>query len=414
MATLPFKEDVFNTEAIKDDEFDFGDSAPLTTTQKQDAPPSSLLNEQEKTARICLYRSQNVGPVTYHNLLKRYKTAEAALDALPDLASRGGLRAPLKLYSKEKVHQELKAHEKLGARLVVDGEKEYPKALRDFNEAPPVLSIHGTPTLFKRRSVAIVGARNCSLNGKKMVQQLVQSLGQAGYTIVSGLARGIDGQAHQTSLATGTIAVIAGGIDKIYPPEHETLFAQIKEQGVVVAESIIGTEPQSTLFPRRNRLISALSQGVIVVEAALQSGSLITARYAAEQNRDVFVVPGSPMDPRYRGSNALIRNGATLITKAQDILDVLNEPYRQVMKEAALEQEQSMEQDNYLEGLPEPDAKTTEDLSKKIMDQLSSAPISLDELIRECSYSSSIVLSALLQLELAGKITRHPGNKIST
>jgi len=347
-------------------------------------------------------------------LIKRYKTAATALEALPDLASRGGLKAPLKLYSTEKVYQELKAHEKLGASLVVEGEKNYPKALRDLNEAPPVLSIHGDPALFKSIGVAIVGARNCSLNGKKMVQQLAQSLGQEGYAIVSGLARGIDGQAHQTSLATGTIAVIAGGIDKIYPPEHETLFAQIKEQGVVVAESIIGTEPQSTLFPRRNRLISGLSQAVIVVEAALQSGSLITARYAAEQNRDVFVVPGSPMDPRYRGSNALIRNGATLITKSQDVLDVLNEPYRQIMKEATFEEEQATEQDNYLEELPEHDSKTAEDLSKKIMDQLSSAPIFLDELIRECSYSSSIVLSALLELELAGKITRHPGNKIST
>lgn len=414
MATLPFKEDAFKKESLQEAELDFGHPPLSKTTQKQETDPSSPLSEQEKIARICLYRSQNVGPVAYRNLIKRYKTATLALEALPDLASRGGLRAPLKLYSTDKVHQELKAHEKLGACLVVEGEKDYPKALRDLNETPPVLSIHGNPALFKRSGIAIVGARNCSLNGKKMVQQLAQSLGQEGYTIISGLARGIDGQAHQTSLGTGTIAVIAGGIDKIYPPEHKTLFAQIKEQGVIVAESIIGTEPQSTLFPRRNRLISGLSQGVIVVEAALQSGSLITARYATEQNRDVFVVPGSPMDPRYRGSNALIRNGATLVTNAQDILDVLNEPYRHVMKEAAFEQEQATEQDNYLDASSEPDSKTTEELSKKIMDQLSSAPIFLDELIRECSYSSSLVLSALLELELAGKITRHPGNKIST
>tara|TARA_R110002095_G_scaffold170987_1_gene148510 strand:+ start:961 stop:2205 length:1245 start_codon:yes stop_codon:yes gene_type:complete len=414
LATLPFRE-----EAFKDGTLDFGDSISTKETQGKASKTSSKkapLSEQEKIARICLYRSQNVGPVTYRNLLKRYKTATAALEALPDLASRGGLRAPLKLYSEDKVHQELHAHKKQGARLVVEGEADYPKALRDLNEAPPVLSLHGNPDLFRPLGIAIVGARNCSLNGKKMVQQLAHHLGQEGYTIISGLARGIDGQAHQSSLETGTIAVIAGGIDKIYPPEHSTLFAQIKEQGLIVAESIIGTEPQSTLFPRRNRLISGLSQGIIVVEAALQSGSLITARYAAEQNRDVFVVPGSPMDPRYRGSNALIRNGATLTTKAQDILEVLNEPYRQTMKEAAFEQEQesTQEQDNYLGGLPEPDSRTLEDLSTKIMGHLSSAPILLDELIRECSYSSSIVLSALLELELAGKITRHPGNKIST
>jgi len=409
LARLPNKQNVF-----QNGELYFGNLPPENAHEIQERALPSPLSDQEKIARICLYRSQNVGPVTYRNLIKRYKTAIIALEALPDLANRGGLRAPLKLYSKEKVHQELKAHEKLGARLVIEGEKDYPKALRDLNEAPPVLSIHGNPTLFKRPGIAVVGARNCSLNGKKMVQQLAESLGQEGYTIISGLARGIDGQAHQSSLATGTIAVIAGGIDKIYPPEHEALFARIKEQGVIIAESIIGTEPQSTLFPRRNRLISGLSQGVIVVEAALQSGSLITARYAAEQNRDVFVVPGSPMDPRYRGSNALIRNGATLVTKAQDILDALNEPYRQIMKEAVFEQEQADEQNNYLEELIEPDSKTAKDLYKKITDHLSSAPIFLDELIRECSYSSSIVLSALLELELAGKITRHPGNKIST
>ncbi len=375
----------------------------------EEPPSASILDEQEKIARICLYRSQNVGPVTYRNLLKRYKTGQQALEALPHLAARGGLRAPLKLYPKEKVHQELEAHAKLGAHLIVDGDPFYPKALRDLHEAPPVLSLQGDPSHFKHPGIAIVGARNCSLNGKKIAFQLAENLGKEGYPIISGLAKGIDGQAHQAALDTGTIAVIAGGIDKIYPTEHTALFAQIRERGLLVAESIIGTEPQSTLFPKRNRLISGLSQGVIVIEAAFQSGSLITARYAAEQNRDVFVVPGSPMDPRYRGSNALIRNGAALISNARDVLETLKAPYYQKMREAAVEQDQ-----DYLIETPEPDTDTLDKLSQEILDHLTTAPILLDELLRACSYSSSIVLSALLELDLAGKITRHPGNKIST
>ena len=375
-------------------------------------PAPAALGEGERLARICLYRSQNVGPITYRNLIKRYKTGVCALEALPHLAARGGLRAPLKLYPEEKVYQELEAHAKIGARLVVEGDDHYPNALRDIDEASPVLSLHGNADLFNTPGVAIVGARNCSLNGKKMAYQLAEQLGENGYSIISGLARGIDGQAHQASLETGTIAVIAGGIDKIYPTEHTALFEQIRAHGIIVAESIIGTEPQSNLFPRRNRLISGLSQGVIVVEAALQSGSLITARYAVEQNRDLFVVPGSPMDPRYRGSNALIRNGAALISNAQDVMDTLKAPYHQIMREAAAEQEQ----DNYLQDqeITEPDAQTLDQLSTEIMGHLSDAPILLDELLRACSYSSSIVMSSLLELDLAGKITRHPGNKIST
>ena len=189
-------------------------------------PSVTSFNEEERIARICLYRSQNVGPVTYRNLIKRYKTGVCALEALPHLAARGGLRAPLKLYPESKVHQELEAHAKLGAHLVVEGEPHYPKALRDIDEASPVLSLHGNSDLFKAPGVAIVGARNCSLNGKKMAYQLAEQLGEKGYPIISGLARGIDGQAHQASLETGTIAVIAGGIDKVYPTEHASLFSK--------------------------------------------------------------------------------------------------------------------------------------------------------------------------------------------
>jgi DNA processing protein len=326
------------------------------------------------------------------------------------------LRGPFRLYPESSVHKELEAHRKFSAILAVDGDEHYPKALKSLDEAPPVLSFKGNPALCAKPSVAIVGARNCSLNGRKIAFQLAKELGQAGYVITSGLARGIDAQAHLGSLETGTIAVIAGGIDKIYPPEHIDLFAKIANQGLIIAESIFGTEPQSALFPRRNRLISGISQGVIIIEAAFQSGSLITARYAAEQNRDVFVVPGSPLDPRYRGSNNLIRSGATLITRAQDVLEALKEPYYQKMKKAAAELEE--EQDNEFSPQDievfEESEKTIEKLSAEILIHLSSAPISLDEVLRACSYSSSLVMSVVLELELAGKVTRHPGNKLST
>ncbi len=386
--------------------------------EASDIQNSGTLSEQEIIGRICLFRSQNVGPVTYRNLLKRYKTSEKALEALPHLATRGGRRAPLSVYSKDQAIQELEHHERIGAKIIVDGDGVYPKHLRNIDEAPPILSLHGRKDLLHQKAVGIVGARNCSLNGKKITFKLAQDLGAQGFVIASGLARGIDGQAHQGAIDTGTIGVIAGGIDKVYPTEHLALFHRLREQGAILAESPIGTEPQSTLFPRRNRLISALSQGVIIVEAALQSGSLITARYAVEQNRDVFVVPGSPMDPRYRGSNALIRNGATLICDARDVMDVLDAPFRDVMREAAFDcvndtygESVQKEINDGGENLQESDAKN---LSQEILQHLSSAPISLDELLRACPYAFSHVMSVLLELELAGAVTRHPGNQLST
>jgi DNA processing protein len=365
-------------------------------------PPLSL---DEKIARIRLYRAQNVGPITYRNLMTRYQTALKALDALPDLAARGGFKGNFKLPPETTILKELEAHDKIGAQLIVEGEEDFPPAFQELSDAPPVLSLRGNTELLRKKTIGIVGARNCSLNGRKIALQLAQDLGKS-YVIASGLARGIDSQAHQGALETGTIAVIAGGIDQIYPSENEVLFHKITEHGLILSDAVIGTEPHYTLFPKRNRLIAALSCAVIVIEAAEQSGSLITARYAVEQNREVFVVPGSPLDPRYHGSNRLIRTGATLITEAQDVLDALENPYHQALQDAAV-----------LKSKAPLEIATTSDmqeLAEKIMEYLSPSPISLDELLRACSYSSAVVLSALLELELAGKVTRHPGNMIST
>jgi DNA processing protein len=381
---------------------------PLSN-QNEHAPKSNNavtteLSDTEKLARIQLYRSENVGPITFHQLLGRYKTAVEALNMLPELAQRGGRSSKLHIYPKEKVIKELESHEKHGAHLIVWGEALYPQKLCRIPDASPVLSYKGNPALFENQTIAIVGARNCSLVGKKLASTYAQELGEHGYTIASGLARGIDTAAHQGSLSTGTLAVIAGGIDQIYPPENNALYEQLFENGLVIAESPLGTEPQSNLFPRRNRLISGLSLGVIIIEAAFQSGSLITARYATEQGKEVFVVPGSPLDPRYKGSNHLLKQGANLITSSQDVIDVLEKPYMIPVNQD--ETDETLFHD-------ETDEQTSVELSQEILSLLSTSAISLDELIRACRVSSMKIQGTILQLELAGKVIRHAGNSIS-
>jgi DNA processing protein len=373
-------------------------------SRKQNKIAPTTLTDSEKLARIQLYRSENVGPITFYQLLNRYKTAAEALEMLPELARRGGRTSSLHICSLAKVQKELELHQKNDAQLVVWGEPSYPKQLISIPDASPVLSFKGNPVFFEQKTVAIVGARNCSIVGKKLACTLAQELGEAGYAIASGLARGIDAAAHQSALTTGTVAVIAGGIDQIYPSENKSLFEQLFEKGLIVAESPLGTEPQAKLFPRRNRLISGLSLGVIVIEAAIQSGSLITARYANEQGKEVFVVPGSPLDPRYKGSNHLLKQGANLITASHDVLDILEKSYAIPVNQDELP-ELSKSDDN--------DEQTHLDLSNVILSLLSTSAISLDELIRACRVSSMQLQGTILQLELAGKVIRHPGNSIS-
>jgi len=379
--------------------------ATLLKQKDEDRQVQPSIDEIEKVARIRLFRSNHVGSVTFYHLLKRYGSAVKALEVLPDLAKRGGLKSKIKIYDEALVEQEFQDHKKHKAQLCVIGDGIYPEALAQFQDLPPVISVAGNHKLLEKKMIAVVGARNCSITGKKMAAQLAQEIGEKGHIIISGLARGIDTQAHKASLESGTIGVIAGGINAVYPPENKDLFEEMREKGLLIAESPIGTEPQGILFPKRNRLIAALSQGVIIIEAATQSGSLITARFASEYSKDVFVVPGSPMDPRYQGSNQLIRGGATLVTSAQDVLDIVDRPYALNFHEA-----------NTLDEIDYSDIEETnitDTHRDDVLSKLSTTPVTLDELIRECELSASVLSSIVLDLELAGRAMRHPGNQIS-
>ncbi len=364
------------------------------------------LNPSERLDWLRLLRTDNVGPITFYQLLARFGSAEAALAALPEIVHRGGRGKPLTIASRATAEREMQLLDQAGARLVAWGEPDYPPALLAVEDAPPLLSVKGDPTVFSRHPIAIVGARNASANGRRFARDIALQLGQRGLLVVSGLARGIDGAAHEGALATGTAAVFAGGIDKIYPHENRALAESIAETGVLVAEMPVGTEPQARHFPRRNRIISGTSLGVLVVEAALRSGSLITARFALEQGREVFAVPGSPLDPRCNGTNDLIRNGATLVESVDDILreltphlsTPLNEPKRRDFAAAS-------------EGSPS-DSELAQ-TRKKVIELLSPTPVPVDELVRQCHSSPALVVTILLELELAGRVERHPGNLVS-
>lgn len=363
----------------------------------------SVLSDNEKLARLRLIRTENVGPITYNRLIDRFGTAEKALAALPDLAKRGGKSEGLKAYAAEAAKKEIDAIEKFGARLIIRGTAEYPQLLAEIDDAPPVLTVLGNTQMLSKVSLGVVGARNASLSGRKIAESFSAKIGQAGYVIVSGLARGIDSAAHAASLATGTVAVVAGGIDIVYPPENKNLYAQIAERGAIVAESPFGTEPIARHFPRRNRIISGLCRGVLVVEAAEKSGSLITARMALEQNREVFAVPGSPLDPRAGGTNGLLKDGAHMAASADDILQVLNSLRLQPLRESG----------RGWQGAPEEALEPDQNLRERVLENLSPVPVSVDELIRAVAAPPGMVLTVILELELAGRIERQAGNKVN-
>ena len=367
--------------------------------------PIHPVSDAERLDWLRLIRTENVGPITFHRLLDRYGSARAALEALPELAQRGGRAKPLRVASRADAERELAANRRIGARLLCSCEPDYPESLAAVDDAPPVVSVLGNASLLKTRAVAMVGARNASLNGKKFAEALARDLGAAGLLVVSGLARGIDTAAHTGALATGTAAVVAGGIDVVYPPENEPLYRNILARGVVVAESAIGTQPQARHFPRRNRLISGLSLGILVVEAALQSGSLITARMALEQGREVMAVPGSPLDPRCQGTNNLIRQGAALVETVDDVLRAL----------ATLRPGLSEPPGGRFAG-PEPAEPDESDLVRAravVLENLSPSPVTIDELVRGCQLSAPVVLTVVLELELAGRVQRQPGHQVS-
>jgi len=282
------------------------------------------LTDAQRLDWLRLFRSDNVGPRTFRMLLHHYGNARAALAALPDLARRGGAQRSPRICSREDAEREMEAAHDLGVRFVALSETHYPARLREIDDAPPLLAVRGNASALERPMLAMVGARNASAAGQKFAERLARDLVEAGFVIVSGLARGIDAATHRASVATGTIAVLAGGHACIYPPEHVDLLEAILTQGAAVSEMPVGWEPRSRDFPRRNRLVSGLALGVIVVEAALRSGSLITARLAGEQGREVFAAPGSPLDPRAEGSNGLLKQGATLVTEANDVITMLD------------------------------------------------------------------------------------------
>jgi DNA processing protein len=371
------------------------------------------LTDEQRIDWLRLIRSQNVGPRTFRALVNHFGGARAALEALPSLARRGGANTPSnlapKIFSRAEAEREIETAKKLGVMIVAMGEPDYPQRLAMIDDAPPLLSIHGHATVLSMPLVAIVGSRNASAAGIKITQLLVQGLSEAGFAIVSGLARGIDAAAHRASLSTGTIAVLAGGQDKIYPPQHESLLKDILPAGAALSEMPLGWEPRAHDFPRRNRLISGLALGVVIVEAAKRSGSLITARLAAEQGREVFAVPGSPLDPRAEGTNGLIKQGATPVTEAADIISVL----QPIMTQPILGQPPPLPSPDGELREPEPGAEPEADERARIVGLLSPAPVSIDDLIRLSQSSPRVVRMVLLELEIAGRLERHGSGLVS-
>lgn len=343
-------------------------------------------------------RTPGIGPVTYRQLIMRFGTPAAALAAVPDLARRGGGKVP-SIRSAADAEREIAAVEKLGAKWLMIGQGLYPQILAELEDAPPLLTAKGDLGLLDRQAISIVGARNASAAACRFARGLAHDLGRHDLAVVSGLARGIDSAAHDGSLDSGTIAVIAGGIDVVYPPENADRQKAIGERGLVLAEMPPGTEPRARHFPYRNRIIAGIGSGTIVVEAAPRSGSLITARLAAEAGREVMAVPGSPLDPRAQGCNQLIRDGATLIQNAADVVEAIR-PFESHVR-APFTPYHPNEQ---LDGEQAFDA---------IEELLGPSPVAVDEIIRLSGASSGAVQMALLELDLAGRLDRHAGGRVS-
>jgi DNA processing protein len=368
------------------------------------------LTIQERLDWLRLARSENVGTATFRRLLERFGSAGKALEHLPDLARRGGRKVIYRPYPVEAALAEIDQLAALGAHLVAWCEPLYPESLRAIETAPPVITARGRLDLLKEPlRVALVGARNASANGRRIASDLARDLAAEGAVIVSGMARGVDTAAHQGAFAAkkgGTIAVIAGGIDVLYPPENAALFERLGTEGLIIAELPPGTEPRAPNFPRRNRIIAGLSRAVVVVEAAVRSGSLITARFANEQGREVMAVPGSPLDPRCRGANQLIRQGALLVEDAAQVLDALNGTY--FLNPAASSSDLILDQVPVMT-----EEISTDDARDSILSLLGPSPVEVDELLRQCHCSAPVMGMVLLELDLAGRLERHPGNRVS-
>lgn len=403
---------------------------------------TTVLTHEQRIAWLRLIRSENVGPITFRELVNQFGGAGQALAALPTLSRRGGRKQALRICRRDEAEAELDTIDRLDAHLVAIGEPGYPAWLARIEAPPPLLCIKGRPDIVVRPIISIVGSRNGSAAGLQIARKLAADLGACGFTIASGLARGIDASVHRASLATGTVAVLAGGVDIVYPPEHADLHRQIAREGLLICERPPGLDPRAQDFPRRNRLISGVAAGLIVVEAARRSGSLITARFAAEQGREVFAVPGNPLDPRAEGTNGLLKNGATLVTDADDVTSALAATLSG--RTLAMTPGHVREADNSLlmgssrvfrgdvggretngeisagggtygaDSVAESaDAPTSADVRDSIVRSLGPAPVELDTIARVTGCTARDLRVVMLELDLAGRIEHHPGNRIS-
>lgn len=378
-------------------------------------------DEAERLAALRLARSSAVGPTTYRNLLARFGTAVAAIEALPALAKSNARAAQIRLCSGDDAMREMAQADAIGVHLIILGEPNYPELLAHTDPPPPILFVRGSIACLQRSMISIVGARNASGNGRRFAETIASALGARGHIVVSGLARGIDAMAHQGALATGTVAVLAGGIDQIYPTEHTQLAEAICENGALISEMPFGHTARAADFPRRNRLIAGLARGTIVVEAALRSGSLITARIAAEFGREVFAVPGSPLDARCRGTNQLIKDGAALTESIEDIEANLPQAPMAPPRERHSPTLPFMEEASSQHLVPQPADETdathepaeSKDLPACIIELLGPSPISVDEVVRMTGARASEVQAALFDLELQEITQRHPGQMVS-
>ena len=367
-------------------------------------PAIIKLTDLQRIDWLRLIRSDNVGPRTFRSLVNHFGSARAALERLPDLAKRGGASKPGRIFTQADAEREIAQGARMGVQLLAPGEYGYPPRLALIDDAPPLLGVRGVLNVQTQPTIGIVGSRNASGAGLKFAQTIARDLGNAGFAIASGLARGIDQAAHRVTLQSGTVAVLAGGHDRIYPPEHDDLLLDIIEQGGgAISEMPMGHGPRARDFPRRNRLISGVSLGVVIIEAAHRSGSLITARFANEQGREVFAVPGSPLDPRAAGTNDLIKQGATLVTEAADVINAVQPIMGRPLELPIAESDHKRMVDDE----PRADERT------RVVNLLGPSPVGIDDLIRMSDVSAAVVRTVLLELELAGRLERHGGGMVS-
>ncbi|NKC22946.1 DNA-protecting protein DprA [Ochrobactrum oryzae] len=370
------------------------------------------LSDRQRLNWLRLIRTDHIGPVTFRDLILFCGSASNAIEMLPDLNIRGGSARPIRVMSMDDAERELETIERAGARLVGMGEPDYPQQLR-IARPRPLVTIKGSAAVFRKPPVAIVGSRNASVIGARFTERLSHDLGEAGFAVISGLARGIDAAAHRASMKTGTVAVLAGGLDRPYPPENLPLYRTIPEQGgALISEMPMGAEPRSRDFPRRNRIIAGLSLGLIVVEAAERSGSLISARMAGDMGRTVFAVPGSPLDPRARGTNLLLKQGATLVTEANDVIEAL----RPLAGSNAYQTDITVQPDLLSPAMEEPESFqpiATEEQRDIVINALGPVPTDIDTLVRHTGMDTGAIQLILLELDLAGRLHRYAGNQVA-